>query len=76
MQQCVAVPYGREAALSATVALRFTDAGHILGSAMATLTVRQGGRDYRITFTGDVSGAIGETAELFALLVLIAGGRT
>jgi metallo-beta-lactamase family protein len=51
---CIAVSYSQEVALSDNVLLRFTDAGHILGSAMATLTVRDAGRDYRITFTGDL----------------------
>ena len=32
----------------------FLDAGHILGSAMAELTVAQSGKDHRILFTGDL----------------------
>jgi metallo-beta-lactamase family protein len=52
--QCVTVPYGRTADLSPTVQVRFIDAGHILGSAMVLLQIRQGDRTYRITFTGDL----------------------
>jgi metallo-beta-lactamase family protein len=54
VRQCVAVPYEQDVAVSDSVRLRFTDAGHILGSAMATLTLAQGGREYTITFTGDL----------------------
>jgi metallo-beta-lactamase family protein len=54
IQQCVVVPYDEDHNISDTVRLRFVDAGHILGSAMAALTVEQGGREYRITFTGDL----------------------
>jgi metallo-beta-lactamase family protein len=36
------------------VVVRFVDAGHILGSAMVALTISSGGRDSRLTFTGDL----------------------
>ncbi len=51
---CAPVSYGEEVEVVPGVRLRFTDAGHILGSAIVSLTVDQGGREYRITFTGDL----------------------
>jgi metallo-beta-lactamase family protein len=52
--QCITIPYGQSLDLGPGLELQFIDAGHILGSAMALLTIRQGGRTYRVTFTGDV----------------------
>jgi metallo-beta-lactamase family protein len=54
VEQCVGVPYDQPRALNDAVQLRFRDAGHILGSAVVVLDVLHGGRDYRITFTGDL----------------------
>jgi metallo-beta-lactamase family protein len=54
VDQCVPVPYGEGRAAGPGLEVRFADAGHILGSAVTALTVYQAGRDYRITFTGDL----------------------
>jgi metallo-beta-lactamase family protein len=54
VDRCVAVPYGQARAINDAVELRFADAGHILGSAIVTLTIACGGHDYRLTFTGDL----------------------
>src|SRR5262249_36132507 len=54
MLQCVPVDYEQPRDISPDMRLRFVDAGHILGSAMVALTIGHGGRDYRITFTGDL----------------------
>ena len=51
---CIPVPYETPQEIAAGVQLRFLDAGHILGSAMAELTVAQSGKDHRILFTGDL----------------------
>jgi metallo-beta-lactamase family protein len=53
LDQCVTLPYEQPATLD-DVQVRFIDAGHILGSALVALTVQQGGREHRITFTGDL----------------------
>jgi metallo-beta-lactamase family protein len=52
--QCVAVPYETPHDITHDVRLRFMDAGHILGSAMAELTIGGPARVRRITFTGDL----------------------
>jgi metallo-beta-lactamase family protein len=54
VQRCVEVDYGEPVAINPDVQLRFTDAGHILGSAIVSLKLLHGGREYRLTFTGDL----------------------
>jgi metallo-beta-lactamase family protein len=54
VSHCVAVPYDTPAAINAQVELKLVDAGHLLGSAMVALTMRQEGQSYSITFTGDL----------------------
>ncbi|MBL9030684.1 MAG: MBL fold metallo-hydrolase [Phycisphaerae bacterium] len=46
--------YGHEAAIAPGIAVRFFDAGHILGSASALLTVREHGTTTTIAFSGDI----------------------
>lgn len=48
------LPYGEGRQLAPGVGLEFHDAGHILGSAMAELTVEQDGRTSRIVMSGDL----------------------
>ena len=52
--QCIAVPYETPRDIAPDVRLRFLDAGHILGSAMAELTIARPVGVSRITFTGDL----------------------
>jgi metallo-beta-lactamase family protein len=52
--QCVAVPYQRPHLINDDIELVLHDAGHILGSAMAHLTFSLGGRQHKLTFTGDL----------------------
>jgi metallo-beta-lactamase family protein len=54
VRQCVALPYDQPCDIAPGLQLRLTDAGHILGSSIVGLTAHHGGRDYRITFTGDL----------------------
>jgi metallo-beta-lactamase family protein len=54
VRQCVTVPYGQAREIVPGASLQFVEAGHILGSAMVALTCRTAGRDYRVTFTGDL----------------------
>lgn len=54
VDQLVSVPYGKPAPIARDAQLRFIDAGHILGSAMAHLTLGGPGREVSVTFTGDL----------------------
>jgi metallo-beta-lactamase family protein len=54
LRQCVQVPYGQFESIVPDVRFRFVDAGHILGSAMVSLTIGVGRRSHSVTFTGDV----------------------
>jgi metallo-beta-lactamase family protein len=48
------VCYDRPFDLGGGLVLRLVDAGHILGSAMVALAMPAGGRECRLTFTGDL----------------------
>ncbi len=48
------VPYRQPIKLGKTMTAAFHDAGHVLGSSMITLTVKQGRRQRTILFSGDV----------------------
>ncbi len=58
VEQFVTLSYHRTLALPGGIGLEFYDAGHILGSAMAYLTVpSSGGEPLRVGFTGDLGRA-------------------
>ncbi|MHC4219055.1 MAG: MBL fold metallo-hydrolase RNA specificity domain-containing protein [Planctomycetota bacterium] len=48
------VVYDEPVALNEHVEVRYHDAGHILGSAMIEVTVRENGEDRRVVFSGDI----------------------
>ena len=48
------LPYGQWHDLAADFRLRFSDAGHILGSAICEMEIREGDRTLRTVFTGDL----------------------
>ncbi|MDR0456362.1 MAG: MBL fold metallo-hydrolase [Treponema sp.] len=52
--QTVGISYNRPMYIGDGVTLEFFDAGHILGSAMAYITVKRGGKELRILATGDL----------------------
>jgi metallo-beta-lactamase family protein len=52
--QMLGVSYNRPVFMDENLKLEFFDAGHILGSAMALLTVKGGGKDVKILATGDL----------------------
>jgi metallo-beta-lactamase family protein len=54
IEQCVPVGYDQTFHPAADCQARFTDAGHILGSAMVCLAFSRGNRVYHLTFTGDL----------------------
>lgn len=51
------VVYGEEHTLSEEISFRFYDAGHILGSAMVEVFVRENGATTKIVFSGDLGNA-------------------
>jgi metallo-beta-lactamase family protein len=54
VRQFVAVNYDRPMLVADGVTVTFRDAGHILGSAQVILDIREGGRQFRYLFSGDV----------------------
>ncbi|MFH1418032.1 MAG: MBL fold metallo-hydrolase [Planctomycetota bacterium] len=48
------VPYNKPKALNENVSVTYHDAGHILGSAMLEITVREGGKTRTVIFSGDI----------------------
>jgi metallo-beta-lactamase family protein len=48
------IPYGEWHQLSKDFRLRFSDAGHILGSAISEIEIREAGHWKRVVFTGDL----------------------
>jgi len=54
LSQMKIVEYEEDFDIEAGIRLRFTDAGHILGSAAVHLTITEDGKPTRITFSGDV----------------------
>src|SRR5690606_16014955 len=48
------VEYKQEYEITPRVKLWLTDAGHIIGSAAVHLTILEDGKEYRLTFSGDV----------------------
>jgi metallo-beta-lactamase family protein len=49
-----AVPYEQETRLNDQVRVRFLDAGHILGSAIIEVWIRENGEETKIVFSGDL----------------------
>ncbi len=47
-------PYEKAILLGQTVLARFRDAGHILGSSMIELTIKEENRHLKVVFTGDI----------------------
>ena len=54
MQHFNAVAYRKEYWISPDVSFIFYDAGHILGSAITVLNIKENGRNIRLAFTGDL----------------------
>lgn len=48
------LPYGDKQAIATGIALRFRDAGHILGSAIVELWIEDGGKPVKLVFSGDL----------------------
>jgi len=54
MQYFVGVPYEKPYRVTKGVWVTFTNTGHLLGSSVVNLEIKEGGKTTRIAFTGDV----------------------
>ena len=54
LSQFKVVDYNQDFEIDPRISLRFTDAGHIIGSAAVHLTILEDGKKTKITFSGDV----------------------
>jgi metallo-beta-lactamase family protein len=54
LNQFVVLPYEQPREILPGITLRLTDAGHLLGAAMASLAFQTGGHESSLTFTGDL----------------------
>ncbi len=52
--QMKVVNYGERYQIDENITLKFTDAGHILGSAAVHLAIKEEGKETKLTFSGDV----------------------
>jgi len=84
VSQTVGVSYNRPMFIGDGVSLEFYDAGHILGSAIASIKVKKGGQELNILATGDLgrkgkpiirNPAIPETAPDYIILESTYGDR-
>ncbi len=57
LKRFVTQGYARPFSPSASVTVEYRDAGHMLGSAWELLTLREGGREVRLCFSGDLGRA-------------------
>lgn len=54
LEQFKVVPYDQDFQIDPNVSLKFTDAGHIVGSAAVHLKITEDGKTINLTFSGDV----------------------
>ncbi|NTW33866.1 MAG: MBL fold metallo-hydrolase [Bacteroidetes bacterium] len=57
MQYFISIPYNKEFYVDEGVKLTYTDAGHILGSAVVNLKIKENNKITRLCFTGDIGRA-------------------
>lgn len=54
MELFIGVPYNRKFRIDDNIKVKFTQTGHMLGSAVANLEIADQGRTHRIAYTGDI----------------------
>lgn len=54
MDRFISISYNRDFKVCEGVSVRFTDAGHILGSSMVNLTINEDGKETKIAYTSDI----------------------
>ncbi len=57
MDCCLGAVYGKRFPVADNVDIRFLEAGHILGSAIVELYVREDGREKKLVFSGDLGNS-------------------
>ncbi len=58
MQLFIGVPYNRKFYIDPNIKVRFTNTGHLLGSAVANIEITENGVTKKIAFTGDIGRPI------------------
>lgn len=54
MNLFIGIPYGMKFRIDDNITVRFTNTGHMLGSGVANIEVKENGRTRRIAYTGDI----------------------
>jgi metallo-beta-lactamase family protein len=54
MELFIGVPYDRRFRIDENIRLKFTNSGHMLGSAVANLEITEGSRVHNLAYTGDI----------------------
>lgn len=54
MQYFISISYDKDFQVCDGVKVKFTDAGHILGSSVVNLIINEGGKETKIAYTGDL----------------------
>jgi metallo-beta-lactamase family protein len=54
MELFIGIPYDRKFRIDENIGLKFTNTGHMLGSGVASLQIREGNRVINLAFTGDI----------------------
>ncbi|HUS87374.1 MAG TPA: MBL fold metallo-hydrolase [Bacteroidales bacterium] len=60
MNLFIGVSYNRKFRIDENIGVRFTHTGHMLGSAVANIEIREGERIHRIAYTGDIGRPVSQ----------------
>jgi metallo-beta-lactamase family protein len=54
MAHFIGIPYGMKFRIDDNIKVRFTNTGHMLGSGVANIEIKEGGQTLRLAYTGDI----------------------
>ena len=54
MELFIGIPYDRNFRIDENISLKFTNSGHLLGSAVASIQIKEGNHVHNLAFTGDI----------------------
>ena len=57
LDQCSSLEYNEQQDIAEGVAIRYRDAGHILGSAIVEVFISEGGKEKKLVFSGDLGNS-------------------